>query len=153
MSLDATNLVVRPASPSDADRIAELSDNLGYPVSAAKIAGRIERYLERDRDIVLVAADPNGEVIGWIHGSELDLLETGRRGEILGLVVDVRFRGHGIGRMLVERVETWARNRGLPLLSVRSNIVREESHPFYERLGYAKAKTQHVYRKQLLISD
>jgi hypothetical protein len=28
-------------------------------------------------------------------------------------------------------------------------VARTESHPFYERLGYARAKTQHAYRKRL----
>jgi len=31
----------------------------------------------------------------------------------------------------------------------RSNAVRAESHPFYQRLGYARTKTQHYYRKAL----
>ena len=34
-------------------------------------------------------------------------------------------------------------------MSVRSDIVRAESHPFYQRVGYERAKTQHVYRKRL----
>jgi hypothetical protein len=34
-------------------------------------------------------------------------------------------------------------------ISVRSNVVRLEFHPFYEHLGYRRAKTQHVYRKPL----
>lgn len=149
----AQKVAVRLATSADAVRIAGLSDDLGYPNSVERIAARIERYLQRDRDVVFVAVDAHDNVIGWIHGSELDLLETGRRAEILGLVVDQRFRGQGIGRTLVDRVETWAKERGLALISVRSNVVREQSHPFYERLGYARAKTQHVYRKQLLISD
>ncbi len=34
-------------------------------------------------------------------------------------------------------------------MTVRSNAARELSHPFYEALGYARAKTQHVYVKSL----
>jgi hypothetical protein len=34
-------------------------------------------------------------------------------------------------------------------MAVRSNVTRTESHPFYERLGYARVKTQHAYRKRL----
>jgi hypothetical protein len=34
-------------------------------------------------------------------------------------------------------------------ISVGSNVVRPESHPFYEHLGYQRAKTQHAYRKRL----
>jgi hypothetical protein len=28
-------------------------------------------------------------------------------------------------------------------------VLRVESHPFYERLGYARSKTQHAYLKRL----
>jgi GNAT superfamily N-acetyltransferase len=54
-----------------------------------------------------------------------------------------------VGRALVAEVEGWASARGLREVSVRSNVARAESHPFYERLGYVRAKTQHVYRKVL----
>jgi len=39
--------------------------------------------------------------------------------------------------------------RGLESVAVRSNIVRTESHPFYERVGYQRVKTQHAYFKRL----
>ena len=78
-----------------------------------------------------------------------ELLESGRRCEILGLVVDEEYRATGIGRSLVERVEQWARSRDLLQMAVRSSVLRLESHPFYERLGYRRVKTQHSYRKEL----
>ena len=71
------------------------------------------------------------------------------RGEIVGLVVDAAHRGRGVGRRLVAEVEAWAAARGLEVVTVRSNVARTESHPFYERLGYARTKTQHAYRKRL----
>jgi hypothetical protein len=43
----------------------------------------------------------------------------------------------------------WAAGRALDVITVRSNVARAESHPFYERLGYVRAKTQHAYRKHL----
>jgi GNAT superfamily N-acetyltransferase len=141
-------LAIRPAAPTDAARLAALSGELGYAVTVDTLAARLARVLERGGDIVLVA-EADGEVVGWIHGSEQDFLESGSRCELLGLVVDARQRGQGIGRQLVAAVEAWATRRGLALVSVRSNVARAESHPFYERLGYARVKTQHAYRKRL----
>jgi GNAT superfamily N-acetyltransferase len=92
---------------------------------------------------------PSGAVVGWIHGAEHELIETGRHCEILGLVVDAEHRQVGAGRLLVAAVEAWAADRGLDDVAVRSNVVRTESHPFYERLGYRRVKTQHAYRKRL----
>jgi GNAT superfamily N-acetyltransferase len=90
-----------------------------------------------------------GEVVGWIHALELELLEVERHCEIAGLVVDVAYRGQGGGRQLVEAAERWAAGRGNANMHVRSNVVRPESHPFYERMGYARVKTQHAYHKTL----
>jgi GNAT superfamily N-acetyltransferase len=140
---------VRRAIPADAARLAALSAELGYPASAAALAERLGELLAREDQVVFVADAPPGEVVGWVHGSEQQLLESGRRCELLGLVVDARVRSRGVGRRLVTAVEEWARARGLEQMAVRSNVARTESHPFYERLGYARVKTQHAYRKRI----
>jgi len=98
---------------------------------------------------VLVAEGASDQVVGWVHASEQELLESGRRCEIIGLVVDAVNRGQGVGRGLVSAVEEWARQRQIEEVGVRSNVVRTDSHPFYERLGYTRVKTQHAYRKRL----
>jgi GNAT superfamily N-acetyltransferase len=141
--------VIRPARPADAERLAALSRELGYPVTAEEMSDRLAELLARDGDIVLVAEPEPGRVAGWVHGAEQRLLESGRRCELLGLVVDASERGRGVGRRLVSAVEEWARTRGLEQMAVRSNVTRTESHPFYERLGYTRVKTQHAYRKRL----
>ena len=141
--------VRRPAA-ADAARIAELSGVLGYPVDARDMSERLAHLLARNDNAVFVAEDALG-VVGWIHGAEHELLEVGRRCEILGLVVDPSVRRGGAGRALMFAIEQWAASRGVPQMSVRSNIARVESHPFYERLGYTRVKTQHSYRKSLKI--
>src|SRR4051794_7257825 len=125
--------VIRRAESADAPRLAELSGALGYPATPHAVASRLARLLPRPGDIVLVAEQPAGRIVGWLHGAEQELLESGRRCEILGLVVDAECRGRGIGRHLVLAVEHWAAARGLERITVRSNVARTESHPFYER--------------------
>lgn len=142
-------IVIRAATAADAGRLAALSRELGYPVTLDELEGRLTDLLARDGDIVLVAEGEGGQVVGWVHGSEQRLLESARRCELLGLVVDALVRGRGVGRHLVTAVEEWAVARGLEQMAVRSNVTRTESHPFYERLGYARVKTQHAYRKRL----
>jgi GNAT superfamily N-acetyltransferase len=142
-------MTIRKAKVADATRLAELSEVLGYPVKAEVIRRRLERLLAKPDHVVFVAEVPRALVAGWIHAAEQDILEVGRSGEILGLVVAANRRGEGIGRRLVERVECWAAERGLERVSVRSNVTRVESHPFYERTGYVRVKTQHAYRKSI----
>jgi N-acetylglutamate synthase-like GNAT family acetyltransferase len=141
-------LVIRRAKISDAPRVAELSGTLGYPAETEAMARRLTDILAHETHAVFVA-ETAGEVVGWTHGAEQEMLEFDRRCEILGLVVGAAQRGQGVGRRLVEAVEDWARTRGLDDVSVRSNVVRLESHPFYERIGYVRVKTQHAYRKHL----
>jgi len=141
--------VIRPATPADAERLAALSRELGYPVTVEEMSNRLADLLSRGGDVVLVAEAEAGRVVGWVHGSEQRLLESARRCELLGLVVDAGERGRGVGRRLVSAVEEWARSRGLEQMAVRSNVTRTESHRFYERLGYTRVKTQHAYRKHL----
>jgi GNAT superfamily N-acetyltransferase len=142
-----TDLKIRKATAADAPAIARLSGQLGYPVEPAAIAERLGRVLPRDEHVVFVAE--TAQVVGWTHAAEQEILEVGTLCEIWGLVVADGQRGKGVGRQLIEAVEDWARHRGLTEVSVRSNVIRPESHPFYERIGFARYKTQHAYRKRL----
>jgi GNAT superfamily N-acetyltransferase len=142
------DFIVRRAKTTDAPGVAALSGILGYPVDGDTMQRRLQQLGGREEHIVFVA-EMNGEMVGWIHGVERDILVAERIGEICGLVVAEGRRTSGVGRRLVDAVEQWALGRGLDQVSVRSNIVRTESHPFYEKLGYTRLKTQHAYRKQL----
>jgi len=142
------DVMIRKGNVSDAARLAELSDVLGYPVTPEVMRRRLETILLKPDHVVAVAEAPD-VIAGWIHAAEHDILEVGSFCEIVGLVVAANQRGRGIGRRLLERVEQWALERGLTQISVRSNVARPESHPFYERSGYVRVKTQHAYRKQI----
>jgi GNAT superfamily N-acetyltransferase len=147
-AVSGTTISIRRAEPRDSACLAELSRVLGYPVAPEDMAERLERIAERDTDIVLVAVADDVPV-GWIHAGERELLEVPRHAEILGLVVDEGYRRSGVARQLVRDAESWAGERGLDGVVVRSNVVRPESHPFYRALGYSHVKTQHTYRKSL----
>jgi GNAT superfamily N-acetyltransferase len=134
---------------SDVPRLSELSGQLGYPVSQVELGRRLTYLLTRPDHHLVLAETGHDQVVGWIHAAEQWVLESEPACEILGLVVDQNYRCQGVGRTLVAAVEAWAGTRGVTTIKVRSNVVRAESHPFYERLGYARVKSQHVYRKVL----
>ncbi len=138
---------IRRAETGDAGAIAALNRVLGRTDGVEEIRGSLARLRASDRDVVLIAVSLQGAALGWIHAGEREVLGSGRRCEILGLVVGEEARGRGVGRRLVAGVEEWATTRGLSTVVVRSNTLRADSHPFYERLGYTRTKTQHVYRK------
>ena len=141
-------LLIRAAILSDAPRLAELSAQLGYPGESAEFGARLQRLLGRE-DMAILVAEEDGTVIGWLHGARVEILEYGPRCEIMGLVIDRERRRSGAGGRLLAAIESWATSRGLTEMGVRSNVTRVESHPFYEKHGYARVKTQHSYRKRL----
>ena len=146
----ATEIItVRAARVADAVQIARLSAQLGYPESDEVFAARLRQLLPLPQHAVLVAADAGATPLGFIAVEHRLTLESGARVEIVGLVVDADARRRGVGHALLAAAEAWARGIGTPELMVRSNVVRAESHPFYEGAGYRRAKTQHVYRKTL----
>ena len=49
----------------------------------------------------------------------------------------------------MESAEAWARARGHPIVYVRSNTIRLETHKFYQHLGYSILKSQIKFEKSL----
>src|SRR5262245_58006904 len=100
-------------------------------------------------DHALLVAASAGRLDGWIQVSFSRIFESPATAEIAGLVVDEDRRGAGIGPQLVSAAEDWARGRGCAAIRVRSNVVRERAHRFYEREGYGRIKVQQVFEKPL----
>lgn len=142
-------ITIRAPRPADAEAIARLSAELGYPATPGAMAARLAILLTDPTQCVRVAEAVDGRVVGWAHAAHQVVLESGDRCELLGLVTASAARGTGIGRLLVETIERWARDRRLPLVSLRCNVTRAAARGFYEHLGYQQVKTQHAFRKSL----
>jgi GNAT superfamily N-acetyltransferase len=142
-------LRIRPAKSADAPRLAELSGQLGYPATAAQMRQRLRGIKPASQHAVFVAQSGKDGVIGWVHVSRQPLLEVEIRAEVNGLVVAEGQRSLGAGARLLAAAEDWARKHGCKGMSVRSNVIRERAHQFYERNGYEHYKTQKSFRKPL----
>ncbi|HEX7152173.1 MAG TPA: GNAT family N-acetyltransferase [Thermoanaerobaculia bacterium] len=140
-------LEVRRADSNDADAVARLMTQLGYPQDAATALRRLSAMEGSDAHITLLADDA-GTVLGCIHVFAAQRLESDFA-EIGALVVDENARGRKVGRMLVEAAAEWAAAQGWPQLRVRSNVVRDDAHRFYEGAGFSRAKSQHVFIRTL----
>jgi GNAT superfamily N-acetyltransferase len=142
-----SGLKIRRAKSGDAARLAVLSGELGYPATASEMKARLSRLQAGDNAVFV--AENDGEVIGWLHVSVTHLLEVPLRAEVNGLVVADGQRSKGAGAGLLEAAENWARKKKCVGMSVRSNVLRERAHVFYERRGYEHYKTQKALRKLL----
>ena len=120
----------------------------GYSVSEPATLEWLHTLLNSPNHDIFVAVS-NDSVSGWAVVEKRILLGEGYICEITGLVVSSESRRLGIGKLLVNAVETWSKNLGLSRVVVRSNLNRLESHEFYPSVGFELTKTTHVYAKEL----
>ena len=142
-------LAVRPMRGEDAGRVAEMCGQLGYPSTGEDILRRHEALSGDSHHEFSVVENPAREVIAWVHLHLCMPMVSEKRAEIWGLVVDEAWRGRGVGSGLMAYAETWAGARGCGSIWLRSNVIRDGAHAFYEQLGYETVKTQRVFRKEL----
>lgn len=142
-------LIIRRARRTDAPRLAQLSGELGYPTTPPEMLKRLKKLAPPSQGALFVAESSEAGVIGWGHVTVNHLVEVGTRAELNGLVVAESHRSLGAGARLLDAIEAWARRHGCSAMSVRSNVLRERAHKFYERQGYEHYKTQKAFRKSL----
>jgi len=126
----------RPASSEDADRVAELLEQLGYPTSPEAARRRLELLVASHNDEVWVA-ERDGTVVGLvaIHVSA-SLERDGEVAKVSAIVVDEPARRDGIGQQLMALAEREARRRGCVLLFLTTAERRQDAHAFYRGLGF-----------------
>jgi ribosomal protein S18 acetylase RimI-like enzyme len=129
-------LEIRDAGPDDAEPLARLVGQLGYPASADLIARRLVRLTASEADRCVVAG-VEGEVVGMatLHAS-LSIVDDDLAAKLSAIVVDERYRRRGIGEALVSALEADARSRGCSLLFLTTAERRAGAHAFYRRIGF-----------------
>lgn len=130
--------VVRLPNEADAPALADLLGQLGYPATAEEVSDRLAHFRGTNTAIALVY-EQRGVVVGVVTGHVIrSLHSTPLVAQLTVLVVDRASHGQGIGRLLVEAIEVWARGHGAKRISLTSRLSRTDAHKFYERLGYEK---------------
>lgn len=140
---------IQLAKSADAPAITALCDQLGYKTDAADVMQRMQMIMMDPKQLLRVAMDREGDVIGWVHALPVCYLEAEPFIEIGGLVVEASCRKMGAGRALMTAVEDWARDEGYRFIRLRSNILRKEAHRFYATIGYQNVKQQYTFVKEL----
>jgi GNAT superfamily N-acetyltransferase len=146
---ESSRITIREARISDAPNLAPLATQLGYESTPEEVAERLPGIFADSEHIIFVAELKGGELAGYVDTFLFRTVASNVRAEIAGLVVEEKSRSHNIGRMLMARAEDWAREKGCSECGLRSNVIREGAHRFYENLGYRVNKTQKSFRKKL----
>jgi GNAT superfamily N-acetyltransferase len=144
-------LNIREAMKTDVVALAKLSRELGYPTTTAEMESRFNKISPKsDNGIYIAELD---SIVGWIHVSVIQSLESDPFVEICGLVVAESHRGTRIGTRLVAIAERWTQEKGFNHIRVRTNILREETRKFYKQVGFQSKKTQEVFDKIIQEGD
>ena len=140
-------MIIRPANINDAESIQQINlMALGYDFSLADTTTMLSNILSKPNDIVF-AAESNGLVVGYLHGSDYDCTYMPPLKNIMAMTVLEEYRGMGIGRLLLNAVEDWAKNEGCCGVRLISSLYRTEAHKFYLSCGYFDRKDQKNFMK------
>ncbi|MCC7096755.1 MAG: GNAT family N-acetyltransferase [Thermomonas sp.] len=135
---------LRNAVIADADDVARLLDELGYPCDLRDAVERIATILANDRQ-ALVVARRGGVVCGLVALDFMYYLPLGTTTcRITTLVVLEDARGSGVGRHLLMEAERRARAGGAARIELTSGTQRTEAHGFYRACGYSNSSMRFV---------
>ena len=138
---------LRSAMIADADDVARLLTELGYPCEIDEAAERIDAIAANDRQ-ALVLARRDGAVCGLVALDFMYYLPLGTiTCRVTALVVTPTAQGLGIGRQLLKEAERRARSGGAARIELTSGSQRTEAHAFYRACGYKDSSVRFV--KQL----
>jgi GNAT superfamily N-acetyltransferase len=144
---------MRAASASDAKEVASLLALLGYPTTPKRARDQLRHGTDHGSEVI-VAETPDHKVAGFVSLQHVYMLAEDKRAcRLSAIAVREDVRGHGVGKALVEAVETRAREVGASVVWISSGFrpERASAHRLYTSLGYVGApSTDHVeYSKSL----
>ena len=155
MSINS-NIQTRPASVSDQEFIISLLPRLeefGPPpwrdvtqLLATDTQVLSDKLMNKPPGTaIFIAEDDQGVALGFIHlQSGKDYYYHEDHGHIADLIVAPEAEGRGIGRVLIEKGEEWARSQGFRWLTVSVFAQNLRAREVYQRLGYGEDIMKYV---------
>ena len=145
---------IRNAQPEDLDTLTALLREL-FSIEAdfAVDAQRQRRGLALMLDGCLKhrcvkVAETDGDVVGMVTAQ---LLISTAEGGVVALVEDMvvagRHRDRGIGRQLMDAIESWSRERGASRLQLLADRTNFSALDFYDRIGWRPTRMICLRRK------
>lgn len=73
-------------------------------------------------------------------------------GEVKRMYIRPEFRGHGLARIMLQHLETYAFQHGLKVMRLETGVHQPEAVRLYEKAGYYKIQSFEPYPKDLPLS-
>jgi PhnO protein len=138
-------IIVRPTNASDLNSVYELLNQLKGSLHNREVFEQTFTQNLVDPLIHYFVAIYNQKPIGFISLHVQQILHHSKRtGEIQELIIDEKYRGKGIGKMLMEKVELLAKELKLEEVELTTRIHRIDAQAFYKKLGYSNTHLKMV---------
>lgn len=142
--------MIREINISDAEEIQKICKiALGYDVDISTVKNQINKLsCDNKHHIIAVYEDDNVQkAIGFVHAQVYESVYSDTGLNILGLAVDPKFQGNGVGKKLMYYIEKYALDNNMAFIRLNSANYRLEAHKFYENIGYTSDKLQKRFIK------
>lgn len=150
--MSATDILLRPAEPRDREALGRLGALLVArhhefdaarffapgPQTAKGYGSFLASQLDRP-EVVVLAAEAEGEVVGYAYGALEDadwMVLRGPAGAIYDLVVEPARQGQGIGRRLLEALAARLVEMGAPQLVLQAAERNERARRLFASAGF-----------------
>jgi ribosomal protein S18 acetylase RimI-like enzyme len=132
------------AFPDDYEQVYHLWTNAGRGVHVGRSDSReeIAKKLQRDPDLFLVA-EVESDIIGAVLGGY-----DGRRGLVYHLAVHQEHRNAGVGRSLMQELESRLRSKGCLKYYLLVTYDNHGARRFYEDLGWERMEID-IFGKEI----
>ena len=105
-----------------------------------------------------VFAEDNGRLVGKMEVEWDTRQKICHNAEVYGVYVDPKYRGQGLGKMLMEEVERVAKEHGITRLWLDVVVTQEPAMALYRKLGFREIgrtekslKANDIYYDKLLM--
>jgi ribosomal protein S18 acetylase RimI-like enzyme len=150
------NIIIRVANEHDRTFIFELSPRLA---EVAVLKWHSDEVVQKMQDEYItemliktstpqttLIAEKDSISLGFIHArSHIDSISGETCGTVPLLAVSPEAQGLGIGKLLVESAENWAKNLGYRLLHLEVFAQNNGAYNFYQKQGF-EAETIHMIK-------
>lgn len=148
------NFIVRPLQEKDLSEWFRLRQMLWDELTEEehKIE-MLDIYEHTDSQLVLVAENANGKLIGFLEASIRPFVEdchTDQVGYLEGWFVEPGYRRYGVGTDLVRGAERWARKKGCTEMASDAEVGNDLSLQAHLKLGYEETSRLVHLRKDLV---